>query len=71
MVLQVILRLLEMEKNKIAVLIGCLQAAAASLLAVLQLYRTLRENWEFKGSTTIYSLPLISKLNSQYFCFRT
>ena len=35
------LQLLEMEKKKIAVLIGYLQAAVASSLALLQLYGTL------------------------------
>ena len=35
------LQLLEMEKKKIAVLIGYLQATVASSLALLQLYGTL------------------------------
>ena len=40
-----ILQLLEMEKKKIlAMLISSLQATVASLLALLQLYGTLREN---------------------------
>ena len=38
------------------------------LLALLQLYGTLRGNWNIKGNTEIYSLLLISKLNSQSFC---
>ena len=41
------------EKKK-AVLKGSLQAAVVSLLAVLKLYRTLRENWKIKGNTEIY-----------------
>ena len=48
-----------MGSNKIAVLIGSLLAAAASLLSLLQLYGTLRENWKIKGITKIYSLPFI------------
>ena len=56
-----------MQKEKIAVLIGSLQAAIASLSALLQLYETLRENWKIKGNTEIYSLPFNSKFNSQYF----
>ena len=43
-----ILQLLEMEKNKIVVPIGNLEAAAASLLALLQLYGANRENWKIK-----------------------
>ena len=34
-----------------------LQAAVASLLGLLQLYGTLRENWKIKGKTEIYALP--------------
>ena len=41
-----------MEKKKIAVLIGSLQAIFAILLALLQLHGTLRENE--KGTTDIY-----------------
>ena len=58
-----------MEKKKIAVPIGFLQATVASSLALLQLYGTLRRNWKNKGKTKIYSLHFISKLNPQ--CFRT
>ena len=51
--------------------IGSLQAAAAILLALLQLYGTLRGNGKSKGSTEIHSLHfIISKLNSQYFLFQ-
>ena len=66
-----ILQLLEMEKNKIVVPIGNLEAAAASLLALLQLYGANRENWKIKKKAEIYSLPFISKLNSQCFCSGT
>ena len=58
-----------MGKQKIDVLIGSLQAVVVSLLALLQLYRTLRENWKIKGNTEIFSLPFIFKLNSQWFCW--
>ena len=50
----------KLEKNKIVVLIDSLQAAVASLLALLQLYGTLRGNWKIKGNTEIYLLPFIS-----------
>ena len=43
-----ILQLLEMENKKITVLKSSLQAPAASLLALLQLYETLRENGKLK-----------------------
>ena len=56
-----------MEKKIIAVVIASLKAAVVSLLALLQLYGALRENWKFKGNTEIYSLTFNSKLNSQYF----
>ena len=47
-------KLLDMEK-KIAVFIGSLQAAVAILLALLQLYRILSENWKIKGKIEIFS----------------
>ena len=50
----------KLEKNKIVVLIDSLQAAVASLLALLQLYGTLRGNWKIKGNTEIYLLPFMS-----------
>ena len=62
-----ILQLHEMCRKKIAVLIGSLQAAVVSLLALLQLYGTLRENWKIKESTEIHSLPFNSKFNSHCF----
>ena len=40
-IISYILQLLEMQKKKIAVLIGSLQTAVASLLVLLQLYGTL------------------------------
>ena len=62
-----ILQLHELQKEKIAVLVVSLQAAVVSLLALLQLYGTLRENGKIKGNTEIYILPFNSKFNSQYF----
>ena len=62
-----ILQLQEVERKKRAVLIRHLQAAVAILFAILQLYETLSENWKIKRKTEIYSLPFISKLNSQCF----
>ena len=53
-----------LEKRKEAVLIGSLQAAVASLLALLQLHGTLKENRKIKGKTKIYLLTFIFKLNS-------
>ena len=58
-----ILQLLENEKKKIVALIASLQAAVASLLAVLRLYGTLRGNSKIKGKTEIYTLPFYSKLS--------
>ena len=55
----------KLEKKEIVVLIDSLKAAAASLLALLQLYLTLMGNWKIKGSFEIYLLPFISKPNSQ------
>ena len=66
-----ILQLLENEKKKIVALIASLQAAAASLLAVLQLYGTWRGDSKIKGKIEMYTLPFYSKLNSQCFCSRT
>ena len=48
-------------------LIGSLQAAVVSLLALLQLYETLSENWKIKGNNEIYSLLLISSLTPNIF----
>ena len=49
-----------------AVLIDSLQAVVASLLALLQLYGTLKRIQKLKEK-----LPFISKLNYQCFCSRT
>ena len=57
-----ILQLLKMEKKKIVLFIGSLEAAVARLFVLLQLYGTLRENWKIKGKTEIYALPFISKI---------
>ena len=57
----------EIEKKKVAVLIGSLQATVESLLALLELHGTRRKNWKFKRKNEIYSLPLIYKC----FCLRS
>ena len=44
-----------------------LQAAVASLLGLLQLYGTLRENWKIKGKTEIYALPFPSLTPKVFF----
>ena len=53
-------------KLEIAVLIDSLDAVVASLLALLQLYGTLKRIQKLKEK-----LPFISKLNDQCFCSRT
>ena len=53
-------------KLEIAVLIDSLDAVVASLLALLQLYGTLKRIQKLKEK-----LPFISKLNYQCFCSRT
>ena len=47
-------------RKKIAVFIGSLQAAVAILLALLQLYRILSENWKIKGKIEIFSASYCS-----------
>ena len=54
-----ILELLEMKKKKIAVLIGCLQAPVAGLLALSQMYGMLEGTWRkfILKTRLIYHLP--------------
>ena len=67
-VMSYILQLLEMDKRKTDLLIGSLLLILYWFAyTLLQLYGTLREYWKIKGNTEIYSLPLKSKFNSQYF----
>ena len=59
-----ILQLLEMEKKKIlAMLISSLQATVASLLALLQLYGTLRENWKIGKFPSLTPNVFITELD--------
>ena len=53
-----------MKKKEISALIRSLQGTVASLLELLQLHLTLRENWKIKGKSEIYSLLFIFKLKS-------
>ena len=67
-VMSYILQLLEMDKRKTDLLVGSLLLILYWFAyTLLQLYGTLREYWKIKGNTEIYSLPLKSKFNSQYF----
>ena len=64
-----VLQLLEMEKKKIVVLLGSLQAMIASVISAFTAIWKIKR--KLKRKLKYINYLLFSKLNSQFFCSRT